>query len=382
MVETGVRRGGGERPLAVVGALLAAAILALVAVPAQAASRIKDLADFEGVRSNVLIGYGLVVGLNGTGDSLRNAVFTQESLVAMLERLGVATRGVNLNTKNVAAVMVTATLPPFARQGSRIDATVSAMGDAKSLLGGTLLATPLLGADGEVYAVAQGALAIGGFEAKGQAQSVTRGVPTAARLPAGAVVEREVPFALDSLPELRLALRNPDFTTAQRMAAAINARIAGAPARALDSTTVRLAVPTPYRGRTAALLSEIEQLPVEPDNPARIVIDERSGIIVIGDKVRISRVAVAQGNLTVRITETPQVSQPNPLAGGETVVVPRTNVEVDTQPERKLVVLETGATLDALVDGLNALGVGPRDMIAIIQAIKAAGALQAEIEVM
>jgi len=382
MVETGVRRGGGERPLAVVGALLAAAILALVAIPAQAASRIKDLADFEGVRSNVLIGYGLVVGLNGTGDSLRNAVFTQESLVAMLERLGVATRGVNLNTKNVAAVMVTATLPPFARQGSRIDATVSAMGDAKSLLGGTLLATPLLGADGEVYAVAQGALAIGGFEAKGQAQSVTRGVPTAARLPAGAVVEREVPFALDSLPELRLALRNPDFTTAQRMAAAINARIAGAPARALDSTTVRLAVPTPYRGRTAALLSEIEQLPVEPDNPARIVIDERSGIIVIGDKVRISRVAVAQGNLTVRITETPQVSQPNPLAGGETVVVPRTNVEVDTQPERKLVVLETGATLDALVDGLNALGVGPRDMIAIIQAIKAAGALQAEIEVM
>jgi len=382
MVETGVRRGAGERPLAVVGALLAAAILALVAVPAQAASRIKDLADFEGVRSNVLIGYGLVVGLNGTGDSLRNAVFTQESLVAMLERLGVATRGVNLNTKNVAAVMVTATLPPFARQGSRIDATVSAMGDAKSLLGGTLLATPLLGADGEVYAVAQGALAIGGFEAKGQAQSVTRGVPTAARLPAGAVVEREVPFALDSLPELRLALRNPDFTTAQRMAAAINARIAGAPARALDSTTVRLAVPTPYRGRTAALLSEIEQLPVEPDNPARIVIDERSGIIVIGDKVRISRVAVAQGNLTVRITETPQVSQPNPLAGGETVVVPRTNVEVDTQPERKLVVLETGATLDALVDGLNALGVGPRDMIAIIQAIKAAGALQAEIEVM
>jgi len=382
MVETGVRRGGGERPLAVVGALLAAAILALVAVPAQAASRIKDLADFEGVRSNVLIGYGLVVGLNGTGDSLRNAVFTQESLVAMLERLGVATRGVALNTKNVAAVMVTATLPPFARQGSRIDATVSAMGDAKSLLGGTLLATPLLGADGEVYAVAQGALAIGGFEAKGQAQSVTRGVPTAARLPAGAVVEREVPFALDSLPELRLALRNPDFTTAQRMAAAINARIAGAPARALDSTTVRLAVPTPYRGRTAALLSEIEQLPVEPDNPARIVIDERSGIIVIGDKVRISRVAVAQGNLTVRITETPQVSQPNPLAGGETVVVPRTNVEVDTQPERKLVVLETGATLDALVDGLNALGVGPRDMIAIIQAIKAAGALQAEIEVM
>lgn len=381
-VDTRGRRAATVRSRSFLGALFVGLVCGLAPASLHAASRIKDLADFEGVRSNVLIGYGLVVGLNGTGDSLRNAVFTQESLVAMLERLGVSTRGVNLNTKNVAAVMVTATLPPFARQGSRIDATVSAMGDAKSLLGGTLLATPLLGADGEVYAVAQGALAIGGFEAQGQAQSVTRGVPTSARLPAGALVEREVPFALDSLPELRLALRNPDFTTAQRMAAAINARIAGAPARALDSTTVRLAVPAAYRGRTAALLSEIEQLPVEPDNPARIVIDERSGIIVIGDKVRISRVAVAQGNLTVRITETPQVSQPNPLGGGETVVVPRTNVEVDTEPERKLVVLETGATLDALVDGLNALGVGPRDMIAIIQAIKAAGALQAEIEVM
>jgi len=372
---------GGGRPIALLAVLLAW-LAAAPAEPAIAASRIKDIADFEGVRPNVLIGYGLVVGLNGTGDSLRNAVFTQESLVAMLERLGVSTRGVNLNTKNVAAVMVTATLPPFARQGSRIDASVSAMGDAKSLLGGTLLATPLLGADGEVYAVAQGALAIGGFEAKGEAQSVTRGVPTAARLPAGALVEREVPFALDSLPELRLALRNPDFTTAQRVAAAINSRLEGAPARALDPTTVRLPIPPAWRGRTAALLSEIEQLPVEPDHPARIVIDEGSGIIVIGDKVRISRVAVAQGNLTVRITETPQVAQPNPLAAGETVVVPRTNVEVDTQPDRKLVVLETGATLDALVDGLNALGVGPRDMIAIIQAIKAAGALQAEIEVM
>ncbi len=379
--ERGRRARGGGRSIALLAVLLVG-LFAAPGGPATAASRIKDVADFEGVRPNVLIGYGLVVGLNGTGDSLRNAVFTRESLVAMLERLGVSTRGVNLNTKNVAAVMVTATLPPFARQGSRIDASVSAMGDAKSLLGGTLLATPLLGADGEVYAVAQGALAVGGFEAKGEAQSVTRGVPTAARLPAGALVEREVPFALDSLPELRLALRNPDFTTAQRVAAAINSRLDGAPARALDPTTVRLAIPPAWRGRTAALLSEIEQLPVEPDNPARIVIDEGSGIIVIGDKVRISRVAVAQGNLTVRITETPQVAQPNPLAAGETVVVPRTNVEVDDQPDRKLVVLETGATLDALVDGLNALGVGPRDMIAIIQAIKAAGALQAEIEVM
>lgn len=362
--------------------LLVAVLLAVLAAPARATSRIKDVADFEGVRENVLIGYGLVVGLNGSGDSLRNSVFTQESLVAMLERLGVGTRGVNLNTRNVAAVMVTATLPPFARQGTRIDVAVNAMGDAKSLLGGTLLATPLLGADGEVYAVAQGALAVGGFEARGAAQSVTRNVPTSARLPAGAIVEREVPFALDSLPEIRLALRNPDFTTAQRIAAVINSRVPGEPARATDPATIRLPVPAAWRGRVAQLLSEIEQLPVQPDAPARIVIDEASGIIVMGDKVRISRVAVAQGNLTVRVTETPQVSQPNPLAGGETVVVPRTNVEVDDQRERRMVVLEPGATLDALVDGLNALGVGPRDMIAIIQAIKAAGALQAEIEVM
>ncbi|MCS6778539.1 MAG: flagellar basal body P-ring protein FlgI [Geminicoccaceae bacterium] len=362
--------------------LLLLTLLGALPVAARATSRIKDVADFEGVRENVLIGYGLVVGLNGSGDSLRNSVFTQESLVAMLERLGVGTRGVNLNTRNVAAVMVTATLPPFARQGTRIDVAVNAMGDAKSLLGGTLLATPLLGADGEVYAVAQGALAVGGFEARGAAQSVTRNVPTSARLPAGAIVEREVPFALDSLPEIRLALRNPDFTTAQRIATVINSRIPGEPARATDPATVRLPVPAAWRGRVAQLLSEIEQLPVQPDSPARIVIDEASGIIVMGDKVRISRVAVAQGNLTVRVTETPQVSQPNPLASGETVVVPRTNVEVDDQRERRMVVLEPGATLDALVDGLNALGVGPRDMIAIIQAIKAAGALQAEIEVM
>jgi flagellar P-ring protein precursor FlgI len=300
----------------------------------------------------------------------------------MLERLGVATRGNTLNTKNVAAVMVTATLPPFARQGTRIDVAVSALGDAKSLLGGTLLVTTLLGADGEAYAVAQGALSVGGFEAKGEAESVTRGVPTAARIPGGATVEREVAFALDELREVRLALRNPDFTTAQRVAAAINDRLGDAAAQALDPSTVTLPVPQAYGGRVALLLSEIEQLPVEPDTPARILIDERSGIIVIGENVRISRVAVAQANLTVRITEEPQVSQPNPLGEGETVVVPRSRVEVDDQSERRMVALDPGVTLRDLVDGLNALGVGPRDMISIIQAIKAAGALQADIEVM
>ena len=356
--------------------------LLMVAGPVDGASRVKDIADFEGVRTNMLVGYGLVVGLNGTGDSLRNSMFTQESLVAMLERLGVSTRGNALNTKNVAAVMVTATLPPFARQGSRIDVAVSALGDAKSLLGGTLLVTPLLGADGEAYAVAQGALSVGGFEAQGAAETITRGVPTAARIPAGAIIEREVPFALDELTQVRVALRNPDSPTAERIAAAINARLGLASARAIDPTTVTLPVPPGYAGRVAQLLGEIEQIPVEPDTGARILIDERAGIIVMGENVQISRVAVAQGNLTVRVTETPQVSQPNPLAEGETVEVPRTQIEVDDQSGNRMVALEPGVTLRDLVDGLNALGVGPRDLIGILQAIKAAGALQADIEVM
>ena len=369
--------GGSAARLGVV-ALLA---LPLQFQPAIAASRVKDIADFEGVRTNMLVGYGLVVGLNGTGDSLRNSMFTQESLVAMLERLGVSTRGNALNTKNVAAVMVTATLPPFARQGSRIDVAVSSLGDSKSLLGGTLLVTPLLGADGEAYAVAQGPLSVSGFEARGDAETVTRGVPTAARIPAGAIVEREVQFALDELTQVRLALRNPDFTTAERLAGALNDLVGGATARAIDSATVALPVPPAYRGRIAQLLGEIEQLPIEPDTAARIVIDESSGIIVMGENVQISRVAVAQGNLTVRITETPQVSQPNPFADGRTVEVPRTEIQIDDQSQNRMVALEPGVTLKDLVDGLNALGVGPRDLIGILQAIKAAGALQAEIEI-
>ncbi len=347
-----------------------------------AASRIKDVASFEGVRDNMLVGYGLVVGLNGTGDSLRNAAFTEASLVAMLERLGVSTRGNKLNTKNVAAVMVTATLPPFARQGTRIDATVSALGDAKSLLGGTLLVTPLVGADGEVYAVAQGSLVVGGFEASGAAESVTKGVPTVARVPAGAIVEREVEFALSKMRELRLALHNPDFTTARRLAEVVNEHLGADVAEVTDSATVLLTLPEAYRARTASLLAELEQLPVEPDQPARIVINEGAGIIVMGENVRISKVAVAQGNLTVRVTEAPQVSQPQPFSQGNTAEVPRTNVAVDEQSGRKMAILQGGVTLDQLVDGLNALGVGPRDMINIIQAIRAAGALQAEIEVM
>jgi flagellar P-ring protein precursor FlgI len=300
----------------------------------------------------------------------------------MLERLGVSTQGSDLKTKNVAAVMVTATLPAFARQGSRLDVTVSALGDAKSLEGGTLLVTPLYGADGEIYAVGQGQVAIGGFLAEGQAESVSRGVATSARIAAGAIIEREVGFELDQLERVRLALRNPDFTTAERVARAINGHLGLPAAQATDPATVALTVPPFYQGRLAALLTEIEQLRVDPDQPARVLVDEQSGIIVMGQNVRISQVALAQGNLTVRVTELPQVSQPNPLAEGDTVVVPRTRVEIDEGSGQRMVVLEEGVSLQDLVAGLNALGVGPRDLISILQAIKAAGALQAEIVVM
>ncbi len=346
------------------------------------AVRIKDIADFEGIRDNMLVGYGLVVGLNGTGDQLRNSVFTEQSLVSMLERLGVSTRGTDLKTKNVAAVMVTATLGPFARQGGRMDVSVAAMGDAKSLMGGTLLVTPLLGADGEVYAVAQGQLAAGGFVAQGDAESVTRGVPTQARIPAGAIIEREIGFELNTLDQVRLSLRNPDLTTSSRIASTINGALGDRVAEAVDPATVNIVVPSRRQGRTAALLTEIEQLVVTPDQTARVVIDESNGIIVMGRDVRISEVAVAQGNLTVRITETPLVSQPNAFSEGETVEVPRTQVQIDDDSDARMVVMPEAVTLDDLVAGLNALGVGPRDLISILQSIRAAGALQAELEIM
>jgi flagellar P-ring protein precursor FlgI len=345
------------------------------------ASRIKDLANIEGVRQNQLIGYGLVVGLNGTGDTLNNIPFTKQSLQAMLERLGVNVRGATLRTGNVAAVMVTANLPPFGTQGTRIDVTASALGDSKSLQGGTLLVTPLLGADGNVYAVAQGSLAIGGFQAEGEAAKITRGVPTVGRIVNGAIIEREIDFALNRLPQIRLALRNADFTTAKRIASAINDFIGKPTAEPIDPSTVQLTVPPEYRGNVVALLTEIEQLQVEPDLAARIVIDERSGIIVMGRDVRVSTVAVAQGNLTVTISESPQVSQPAPFSRGETQVVPRTRVGVQEEG-RKLAVVKEGVSLQQLIDGLNALGIGPRDLIAILQAIKAAGAIQADLEVM
>jgi flagellar P-ring protein precursor FlgI len=351
-------------------------------VPAGATSRIKDLANVEGVRQNQLIGYGLVVGLNGTGDTLNNIPFTKQSLQAMLERLGVNVRGAQLRTGNVAAVMVTANLPPFGTQGTRMDVTVSALGDSKSLQGGTLLVTPLLGADGNVYSVAQGSVAIGGFQAEGDASKITRGVPTVGRIANGAIIEREIDFALNRLSQVRLALRNADFTTAKRIAAAVNDFIGTPTAEPLDPSTVELTVPQQYRGNVVSLLTEIEQLQIEPDLAAKIVIDERSGIIVMGRDVRVSMVAVAQGNLTVTISETPQVSQPNAFSrGGTTTVVPRTRIGVQ-EDGKKLALVKEGVSLQQLVDGLNALGIGPRDLIAILQAIKAAGAIQADIEVM
>ena len=364
-------------------AAAAALGLLVMAEPALALSRIKDLAQVEGVRQNQLVGYGLVVGLNGTGDTLNNAPFTRQSLQAMLERLGVNTRGTNLRTANVAAVMVTANLPAFSTQGTRLDVTVSALGDAKSLQGGTLLVTPLLGADGEVYAVAQGSVAIAGFAAEGEAAKITRGVPTVGRISNGGLIEREIEFKLNTQRAVRLALRNPDLTTSKRIAAAINDFMGADTAEPTDPSTVALQIPPRYQGNLIRLLTEIEQLRVEPDQTAKIVIDERSGIIVMGKDVRVSTVAVAQGNLTVTIAEQPQVSQAQPLApGGQTVVVPRTGVKVDTDDGKKLALVQNGVTLRELVDGLNALGIGPRDLISILQAIKASGALQADIEVM
>jgi flagellar P-ring protein precursor FlgI len=359
-----------------------AALAAPVAAPAWAGPRIKDVADFEGVRENQLVGYGLVVGLAGTGDSLRNSPFTRQSLASMLERLGVNASQGNLNTRNVAAVMVTANLPPFAAQGSRIDVTVSALGDARSLAGGQLLVTPLMGADQQVYAVAQGPLAIGGFSASGQSgSSVTRGVPTAGRIASGALVEREILFDIAAQQELRLSLRNPDFSTAQRIAAAINDAVGGQAARAANPGSVVLRRPRDYAGDMVSLVGRIENLEVEVDTPARIVIDESSGIVVMGENVKVSTVAIAQGNLTISIQEDPFVSQPAPFSRGETEVVPSSGVEVDEE-EGGLVVVPGGVPLRQLVNGLNALGVSPRDMIAILQALKAAGAIQAEIEVM
>jgi flagellar P-ring protein precursor FlgI len=361
-------------------ALIGAALL-VPGAQALAAPRIKDIVDVQNVRSNQLVGYGLVVGLAGTGDRIRNSPFTEESLQAMLERLGVNIRGTRMQTQNVAAVSVTATLPPFARSGSQIDVQVSALGDATSLQGGTLLVSSLKGLDGQIYAVAQGPVAVSGFKAQGAAASISRGVSTTARIAGGAIVEKEVPYALNSANSLKLALRNPDFTTARRIAEAINSRFPGTAAM-LDPATVELAARgSDYRGSLVELVTDVENLEVSVDQSAKVVINEASGTVVMGTDVRISPVAIAQGGLTISVSENPIASQPAPLSNGQTQVLPRTQISVDDGGGKSLAMLGGGATLQSLVGGLNALGVSPRDLITILQALKTAGALQAEIEV-
>jgi len=340
--------------------------------------RIKDLVDFDGVRGNDLVGYGLVVGLNGTGDGLRNAPFTEEILSNLLERLGVNVTGEALRPKNVAAVFVTASLPPFARAGSQIDVAVSAIGDAKSLLGGTLVMTPLNAADGQIYAVAQGAILAGGASAEGMAASVIQGVPTSGSIPAGARVEREINFDFSGLSVVRLALRTPDFTTAQRIELAINQEFGSTVAEMTDAGTVSLSIQATRMKSPAHVLGRVENIVVEPEQRARVVVDQRSGTIVMGQDVRISRVAVSQGNLTLRVQEAPIAVQPNPFAKGETVVVPRTDASIQEEPGIGMAEIRDGASLSEVVAGLNALGVSPRDMIDILKSINAAGALHAE----
>ncbi|MEO0760278.1 MAG: flagellar basal body P-ring protein FlgI [Pseudomonadota bacterium] len=367
-------------PLSLPGLVLAVLAAALVALPGAVAAqpRIKDLAAFVGIRENPLLGYGVVIGLQGTGDSARRAPFTREAISVWLERLGTNVGDEQFATANVASVLVTATLPPFARSGSKLDVSLSSIGDASSLLGGTLILTPLYGADGEVYAAAQGPIIVSGFEAAGAAERVTEGVPTNGAIPNGATVEREIGYRLPEDGFLRLALNDPDITTAHRVAATINRRIAKGTARAEDPATVL--VSTSASGmRALTLMGQIEGLRVTPDTRARVVIDQRSGTIVLGENVRIGRVAVSQGNLNIRVTERPVVSQPNPFAEGETIVLPTTEVGVDEDEDRRISLVEETATLADLVTGLNALGVGPRDMIDILQAIHAAGALHADI---
>ncbi|TCT07929.1 flagellar basal body P-ring protein FlgI [Aquabacter spiritensis] len=362
-------------------ALLVLACAGFAATPAAALTRIKDISTIQGVRDNQLIGYGLVMGLQGTGDTLRNSPFTEQALQSMLDRMGINIKGVPLRARNIAAVIVTANLPAFAGTGSRIDITVSSVGDATSLKGGTLLLTPLSGSDGQVYAVGQGQLAVSGFVVQGQAESLTQGVPTSGRIPNGALVERQIPGQLRDLPEIVVELDNPDFKTAARVVDAINAytraRFGKTLARERDLRTIT--VQRPANLSTARFLADIGDLGVVPDTPARVVVDQRTGTVVIGQNVQVSTVAITQGNLTVTVTETPIVSQPAPFSDGETVVVPRTQVTAEETGGYLSIV--RGPDLQTLVRGMNRMGMRPSDIISVLQAIKTAGALQAELVV-
>jgi flagellar P-ring protein FlgI len=371
--------------MARLGLVFLLGVIGLLIVPAAAAVRIKDITTLQGVRENQIVGYGLVVGLQGSGDTLANSIFTAQSLQSMLDRMGVNIRGVGrgvaLRTRNVAAVLVTADLPPFIQPGSRVDVTVSSLGDATSLLGGTLVLTALTGVDGQTYAIAQGQVAVAGFSVNGQAESITQNIATAGRIPNGAVIEREVPGQLRDIEQLVLILKNPDFATSVRIADAINAyarRHYGMHvAHEEDQRSIVLIRPSQIG--TTRFVAEISELSVEADSPARVVMDSRSGTVVISQDVQISTVAVTQGNLTVQITETPQVSQPNAFSRGKTVVTPNTQIDADQQGGPISIV--KGTNLSTLINGLNKIGLTPSGIIAILQAIKTAGALHADLVV-
>jgi flagellar P-ring protein precursor FlgI len=358
------------------------AVLAGLASGAAAQPRVKDVARVLGIRDNNLIGYGLVIGLNGTGDKASSNQYTPQAIANMLQRMGVAIPFERLDPKNVAGVMVTAKLPPFAKPGSTVDVTVSSLGDATTLQGGMLLLTPLQGPDGRVYAVAQGALSVGGAAASGASgDTVQKNHPTVGRIPGGALVEREVPNALDP-SAVTLMLQRPDATTAVRLAAAVNAMGEGDVARAVDPSTVAVTVPGAYQRQLMEFIARIEGLTVTVDAPARVVINERTGTIIMGSQLTISTVAIAHGNLTIQVREEPEVSQPAPFAphGAATVVVPRSSVAI--REEKASLTMVGGVSIGDVVQGLNALGVTPRDLISILQAIRQAGALMADIEIM
>jgi flagellar P-ring protein precursor FlgI len=348
--------------------------------PEASGARLKDIASLKGPRLNELIGYGLVVGLNGTGDGT-GTKFTVQSLVNMMERLGIHVLPDQVKVANVAAVMVTAKLPPFARVGNKLDVVVSSIGDAKSLLGGTLLLTPMKGVDNQVYALAQGPLVVGGFSAGGAAGGgVQKNHPTVARIPGGAAVEREVLFDFMALDTLTIGLHNPDFTTALRVSQAINKSLGEAVALPADGGTVRINLAGKQKGSLVNLVAALEQIEVQPDNRAKVILDERTGTVVLGENVRISSVAIAHGNLSVQIKDTKDVSQPTPFSYGRTVVTDDSQVNV-AEEQKKLLYVPEGANLGDVVKALNAIGVSPRDLISVFQAIKASGALQADLEI-
>ena len=354
--------------------------LLTILIPSWASpARIKDVAAIKGARSNQLVGYGLVIGLNGTGDG-KKAKFTPQSIANMLQKMGLTVSAKDIDVNNVASVMVTAELPPFAKPGMRLDAVVSSLGDAKSLYGGTLILTPLRGIDGQIYAMAQGPVSIGGFSVGGQAAQVTRNFPTVARVPGGVLVEKAVVHEMDT-DELQIFLNQPDFSTASKMEDVINNFLGRPYAKALDGSTVRVLIPTDKRRDPVGFISLLESLEVETDQRAKVVVNERTGTVVVGEQVRINTIALSHGNLSVVIKETPRVSQPMPFSGGETTVVPETQVTVE-EKKSQLILIPKGTTIKELVRALNALGVTARDLIAIFQTIKAAGALEAELEIM